>query len=123
MGKMMNGIPLHDDEWERLNDLLTRVKDAFLRDILASRAQSVQVGDTVKVVDDSLQYPYYAEWVYENVSGADKCKYAFGHACSVNTVGRVIYVGEHSSSHEKMLYIQTEQNVCYLVDAKSVVPL
>ncbi len=71
MTKVDNGIKTRatcnkTDDWnlvDGINTCLGRIQEK------KKDADKIKVGDRVKVIDSTLKYPNYVEWVVKNVSG------------------------------------------------------
>ena len=83
----------------------------------------ITVGDEVEIINYYQTYTNYPEWVYENVEGVSKCRYAIDKIPKNGTKGIVIATGLHKGWNDKLFYIQTYEECegiiyegcCYLI--------
>ena len=126
MTKVDNGIKTRatcnkTDDWnlvDGINTCLGRIQEK------KKDADKIKVGDRVKVIDSTLKYPNYVEWVVKNVSGKmDIARFANGSREDLSSkVGVVIAVAPHQYGGD-LIYVQFEiggMKRCYLFDLKGL---
>lgn len=80
----------------------------------------INVGDKVKIVDNSLIYDIYATWVIKNVHDiTEVARYAYCSNPNTNRTYKVIAIAPHSAKdRENLAYIEEIDSVfppCYLI--------
>ena len=90
------------------------------------KINGLKVGDKIKVIDYGESFTTYPNWVYNNVEGVDKCRYAFGCNPENGTIGTVIAIAKHEYSSDNLIYFKEDveygcgNSTCYLIGEKGV---
>lgn len=114
----VNGVEVSAEEYQNWLNLITDVTDKFVGDIKEKQKKEIKVGDFVRVVNKGEGYTTYSEWVFQNVKGARKCRYAYTESCYNGMIGRVIAMSAHLKDPDRMLcYVETSKSgKCYLIN-------
>ena len=102
-------------DWEEYLKFIEEYSQKFIEKKKTDDQNKIKVGDKVKVIDPEVGYTTYAEWVYKNIQGENKCRYSYKTSCSLNTIGEVLFIGKHFCDDYDLAYIKSEENECYLI--------